>query len=99
MNTATITTLCKVQVLASDVLGAVPLTLCCNATGKGSADSPTGVVCRNCYSPVSMHFGDSGYNAVFDAVSEAGCPCAADCAQHTLGEVEAALASPTNRPA
>lgn len=34
------------------------LTPCCEASGKGSADSPTGVVCRACYETVDAKFGD-----------------------------------------
>jgi hypothetical protein len=33
------------------------LTVCCKASGKGSANSPTGVCCRNCYRPVDSKFG------------------------------------------
>jgi hypothetical protein len=33
------------------------LTPCCHASGKGSADSPTGVVCRSCYRDVDLYFG------------------------------------------
>jgi hypothetical protein len=36
----------------------VPLTPCCNASGKGSP-SPTGVVCRACYQTVSPKYGGS----------------------------------------
>ena len=34
----------------------IPLTPCCQATGKGS-DSPTGIVCRACYRTVDGYFG------------------------------------------
>jgi hypothetical protein len=33
------------------------LTPCCNASGKGSANSPTGICCRACYQPVDSYFG------------------------------------------
>lgn len=33
------------------------LTPCCTASGKGSADSPTGVVCRSCFAVVGSEFG------------------------------------------
>ncbi len=36
----------------------VPLTSCCNASGKGSSVS-TGVVCRSCYRVVSPKYGGS----------------------------------------
>jgi hypothetical protein len=34
-----------------------PLTRCCHASGKGSENSPTGIVCRACYAPVPAAFG------------------------------------------
>jgi hypothetical protein len=47
----------------SNVVGLLyRLTPCCEASGKGSADSQTGVVCRNCYKSVSHEFGDCDYN-------------------------------------
>lgn len=33
------------------------LTRCCGASGKGSANSSTGTVCRACYREVSAEFG------------------------------------------
>ena len=33
------------------------LTSCCESTGKGSAESETGVVCRSCYEPINAAFG------------------------------------------
>ena len=33
------------------------LTECCQASGKGSVNSPTGVCCRKCYNPVDPIFG------------------------------------------
>jgi hypothetical protein len=43
---------------APDVRLAYPLTDCCGASGKGSADAASGVVCRSCYREVSPLFGD-----------------------------------------
>jgi hypothetical protein len=34
------------------------LTMCCQASAKGSANSPTGVCCRGCYRPVDPALGD-----------------------------------------
>lgn len=34
-----------------------PITPCCGASGKGSIDSPTGVVCRACYEVVDSDYG------------------------------------------
>ena len=42
---------------ATDGTGYWPLTDCCEATGKGSADSETGVVCRSCYIEYPTEFG------------------------------------------
>lgn len=33
------------------------LTPCCNASAKGSANSPTGVCCRACYEDIDAVFG------------------------------------------
>lgn len=38
----------------------VPLTPCCYADGKGSANSPTGVCCRACYRAVDAYYGGPG---------------------------------------
>lgn len=54
------------RVYAMDLPGddyLVPLTPCCNATGKGSP-SPTGVVCRACKRTVSSYFGGPAIVAV-----------------------------------
>lgn len=82
------TTRCRVVVANSDGM-IYPLTACCSASGKGSADSPTGVVCRSCYQPVSAVYGDCGWAAVRDAVAERGCPCPQECADHTVSLLEA----------
>ncbi|UJE15723.1 hypothetical protein SEA_LIGMA_69 [Gordonia phage Ligma] len=81
-------TSCGVRVGHNDVLGAYPLTPCCGATGKGSMDSPTGVVCRACYTPVGFAYGDCGWGAVEMAVAEAGCPCSSECADYTLAQFD-----------
>ena len=47
----------------------VPLTPCCAAHGKGSADSSTGVVCRACYREVDVKYG--GPSAVTVNVADA----------------------------
>ncbi|UUV32160.1 hypothetical protein NQK81_01545 [Amycolatopsis roodepoortensis] len=41
----------------------IPLTPCCNASGKGS-ESRTGVVCRRCYREVDAKYGGSSSIAV-----------------------------------
>lgn len=35
------------------------LTPCCQASAKGSANSPTGVCCRACYQPIAQEMGDA----------------------------------------
>ncbi|QNL30192.1 hypothetical protein SEA_MARIOKART_65 [Gordonia phage Mariokart] len=81
-------TTCGVQVAHNDVLGAYPLTPCCGATGKGSADASTGVVCRACYREVGIAYGDCGWAAVEMAAAEAGCPCSGECADYTLAQFD-----------
>lgn len=44
--------------LAPDVRLVYPLTDCCAASGKGSGDVMSGVVCRSCYREVPPLFGD-----------------------------------------
>jgi hypothetical protein len=43
---------------ATDNDGVWPLTPCCQATGKGSTNSDTGVICRACYDDVDPFYGD-----------------------------------------
>ena len=62
----TTTTLTGPATIAHDHVGrltvsdgiAYYLTPCCGASGKGSAGSRTGVVCRSCYSDMAADFGD-----------------------------------------
>lgn len=42
----------------------VPLTPCCQASGKGSTNSSTGVLCRNCYEEVDIKYGSHSTVAV-----------------------------------
>jgi hypothetical protein len=42
---------------ATDGTGVWPLTPCCLATGKGSDNSDTGVICRACYDDVDTYYG------------------------------------------
>ena len=60
------TTIISTNALASDPIGGLLtsdgtivyyLTACCGASGKGSAGSYTGVVCRNCYDVVPASLG------------------------------------------
>ena len=80
------TTQCGVNVVRAEGGMIVPLTSCCNATGKGWDDE---VVCRGCYEPVSgLAFGTEGWGAVKEAVSLAGCPCPDACADEALFRLE-----------
>lgn len=88
MSTTSTVTRCKVTVTADDVCGVGPLTLCCNAAGTGAGDG-SGILCKACYQHVADCFGSSGYRAIVEAVTLAGCPCAEDCAMHTLSVLEA----------
>lgn len=78
------------------------LTPCCGASGKGG-ESPTGVVCRRCYEPVSGVFGTSAavadeaavYALVERAMTSHGCKVPAECADlaaHRVVEHVEALA-------
>lgn len=64
---------------------AVPLTPCCNATGKGAE---SGVVCRKCFTPVPFYFGTNGHEAIAEAVADAGCGIPDECAHHTMWQAE-----------
>ncbi len=64
---------------APNVFTLVALTPCCKASGKGG-DSPTGVVCRACYRPVSAKYGTSGWESLLQAARDAKCPCPSECA-------------------
>ena len=56
------------------------LTPCCQASAKGSANSPTGVVCRACYMPIPAWMGwgvsvvnaESAVESVTDLLREHG---------------------------
>lgn len=73
-------TICKVEVALADGL-AYPLTACCAASAKGSAD---GVVCRGCYAPLPAAWGGS-----LEAVlAEQGCPDPSGCADHARYTLE-----------
>jgi hypothetical protein len=55
--TATTFRLSDVTIAVQDNL-AYPLTPCCGASGKGSSNVESGVVCRSCYQEVDPMFGD-----------------------------------------
>lgn len=73
-------------------LGLVPLTPCCQSTGKGAADvepGESGVVCRSCYEPVDALYGTSA-KTMADLEHLTGsltdCPVPHECARHTDGK-------------
>jgi len=89
MATVTERTACGLDVAYDADLGmAYPLTPCCQASGKGA---DVGVVCRNCYQPVGLLFGDCAmvatapaqWDRVRDWLRATGCPCADACVEHT----------------
>ena len=69
------------------VMYAYGLTSCCEASGKGNADSPTGVVCRGCYKVVSAKYGSHGWESIREAARDAKCPCPDECADYMLSVV------------
>lgn len=54
---------CRPAGASDDSAELIPLTPCCQATGKGSATS-TGVACRRCYKEVDFKYGGSGTIAI-----------------------------------
>lgn len=92
MATTIETTVCGVTVAYDSEVGiAYLLTDCCNASGKGGEH---GVICRACYQPVDAVYGDcarftfpsltNDWGRLIGWLNERGCPCATECAEHTV---------------
>ena len=47
-----------------DMDSLIPVTPCCNATGKGTVTAASGVCCRRCHTEVGIKFGGPGTIAV-----------------------------------
>ena len=85
----TYTTICGAEVAAvpghdGQTVTFVGLTPCCKASGKGDADSSTGVVCRSCYNEVHSLYGTSGWLSARRAVRDAKCKDGDNCTDHAL---------------
>lgn len=96
------------ETFESGVTLIAPLTTCCGASGKGSAGSRTGVVCRACYRDVEPAYGDcavlgeEGDAVPLDRLAHWAadlyrCAVPEECAEHTLWLVRQSL--PTTQEA
>lgn len=68
------------------------LTPCCKASGKGSIDSATGVVCRRCYREVDPIFGFGWDKAnaehdIANVLPDLGCSTPRDCVTAALTQL------------
>lgn len=101
MATTQTTTTCGLTVAYDAEVGlAYPLTPCCKASGKGGEH---GVICRACYQPVDGLYGDcallnfpgrpSDWERITGWITDAGCPCATNCAAHTVYQLTEAVAA------
>lgn len=86
-----------------------PLTACCGASGKGSANVGTGVCCRACYREVPATYGgclmlgDDGETLTLTGwitdLTWPVCPTPGTCATHTLWQITEQIASRGRHPA
>jgi len=91
MTITTHITNCGARFASDTEIGlAYTLTACCHASGKGG-DSPSGVVCRNCYAPVPSYHGvPLNWWIAVEHVAAQRCPIPEDCATDTLWLLESA---------